>query len=71
MIERFLRLVYSAINNPEPPGTVDYRQIRLNIFSALQIPQESDQWKAFAILVNIRNTIHNNGIFINKKESPG
>jgi len=45
----------------------DYRQVRLKVFNSLDISIESDGWKALAILSNIRNTIHNNGMHIDPK----
>lgn len=67
VIERFFRLVYTAVKDPTSKLIEDYRQIRLKIFSFVGISLESEEWKALAILANIRNTIHNNGIYIDNR----
>lgn len=64
--ERFIRVIMQAIENRENYLDNIYT-LRQKLMVRLGFSKESPLWIAQQILFNVRNTIHNNGIFTDKK----
>lgn len=64
IIENFLRSIYKVLFKRNSPKSI--YSVRKELFKELNMSEVSDQWKAFSIFSNIRNTIHNNGIYTEK-----
>ena len=68
VIEDFYRTVYNPIMQKTPPQSCSV--IIKNVFSdIINIPIESDWYKANNLLLKIRNTLHNNGTYNHKQET--
>lgn len=64
--ERFIRVIMQAIGNRENYLSNIYT-LREKLMVLLGFSKESPLWTAQQILFNVRNTIHNNGIFTDEK----
>lgn len=67
VVERFFRRILIELNTSSNI-TDEFYNIRKNVFELLEIDKEGDEWKALNVLSNIRNTIHNNGIYLTKRK---
>jgi hypothetical protein len=65
IVENYFRSIFKVLY-PDKNNLNDFYEIRLLVFEAVEIKQESDLWKALSVLSNIRNSIHNNGIHTGK-----
>lgn len=65
VLERYIRKLVEIIEKKEVNNENIYR-LRQRLFAKMKIKEEDDLWIAQTILFNIRNTIHNNGIFTDK-----
>lgn len=62
VVERYIRLILKAIDINYDINA-DFRKVRRALFKHLRISETSNEWKALSTLSNIRNTIHNNGVY--------
>lgn len=65
VLERYIRKLVEIIEKKELKNENIYR-LRQRLFAKMKIKEEDDLWIAQILLFNIRNTIHNNGIFTDK-----
>lgn len=64
IIERYLRIVARAFK-PEIDISEAIWEIKKKVFDSIGLPYQSEQWNALSLPAGIRNTIHNNGIYVN------
>ncbi|PYF74355.1 hypothetical protein B0O44_104526 [Pedobacter nutrimenti] len=64
IVERYLRIIAKELDS-----TIDISKgifdIRKKIFEIVCISKTGNEWNALNLLTAIRNTIHNNGIYVN------
>lgn len=65
--ERYLRLILKNLDKTTPI-TSNFYSIRTKVFYLLGIEKDNSSWYALSTLSNIRNTIHNNGIYLTDEE---
>ena len=61
IIENFFGCIYKSLFLKKIPTSIYH--VRKELFKELQLSYLSDEWLAYSILSNIRNTVHNNGIY--------
>ncbi|MFA6762962.1 MAG: hypothetical protein WCR57_08560, partial [Bacteroidales bacterium] len=66
LIENYFRSIYRTLFT-DKNAQKEFYEIRKEVFEHFNLLKDSDYWKALSILSNIRNCIHNNGIYISRQ----
>jgi hypothetical protein len=66
--ENYFRSIFRKLFEKED-SKKEFFEIRKRVFKELNINIESNYWKALSLLSNIRNCIHNNGIYYSSREN--
>lgn len=66
IIENYFRSIYRTLFTDED-DLKEFYKIRKDVFERLNMKKDTDYWKSLSILSNIRNCIHNNGIYMSRQ----
>jgi len=68
ILESYFRNIHKHISESNQTSNGSFFGIREDIFDELSLDKTTDWWKALSIISNIRNSIHNNGIYTGTSE---